>query len=254
MSFEQNLTTKKIKIERKIEDETIVQDVSIFDLPNDCVKEILLKLSVFNMINFVSVCKNLRERFYKFVKHTYTRRKDRLYNIIKIPDKMQELRNNKLSKINDLVGTNSFSISLIQELAQDEIIRKDCENPREKLLESILSQYPYRIAQIPNPSRELQLKVVKNRASYIKHITTPLPDVQLEAVKQNVRSIQHIVNPLPKVQFYAIQKDPEICVHIKKPHACVLSYLFEHVRSGRTDSKIVINYLQTHRHTILTYL
>ena len=70
---------------------------------------------------------------------------------------------------------------------------------------------------IENPTKEMQLKAVKNNGATIRYIKNPTKEMQLEAVKSNGLAIGYIKNPTEEMKWFAIKQDGCSIEDIKNP-------------------------------------
>lgn len=83
-----------------------------------------------------------------------------------------------------------------------------------------------RAGDIINPSRELQLALVRHNGlilRYLKCHCAPDREVQEAAVMQNGFSIGAIDDPDKKLQMLAVEQDPHAVSVIRHPHKDVLA-------------------------------
>lgn len=184
---------------------------TIFDLPNDCVKDILQFTTVKDMINFIKTCKQFFGML-DFVKQQSKLRKTKLYDSIGVMKELKKLEGKNLQDIKMLVMKREISIHILQELPQKDLIKlwdhdKIPSDPLTTLLRSILDFDASHIQHLQNPSLEFQLMVIRDNIDFIKYIENPFLEVQLEAVRQNGRAIQYIENASHEVQLEAVKNN-----------------------------------------------
>lgn len=87
----------------------------------------------------------------------------------------------------------------------------------DKLALAIVKKDPDYIAEITNPSEDVQLVAVKKEPMVIQYIVNPSEKVQLAAVSNEPHAIQWINNPSEKVQLEAVSNDAGVMRHIQNP-------------------------------------
>ena len=73
------------------------------------------------------------------------------------------------------------------------------------------------IAEIKNPSEEVQLAAVKEDVYALYHIENPSEALQLFAVKEHYNAISLIENPSEEIQLAAVNQDAAAIQFIKNP-------------------------------------
>ena len=94
---------------------------------------------------------------------------------------------------------------------------QDLINPSKDLQIAAIQADPSVIQFIPNASEKVQLLAIKINPSAIKYISNPTKDVQLTAVKISPSVIQHIKEPSKDLIVVAIERDSSVIKHIPNP-------------------------------------
>ena len=81
----------------------------------------------------------------------------------------------------------------------------------------LMQKNPYKIQDLINPSKELQIAAIQTDPSVIQFITNPSEKIQLLAITINPSTIRYIPNPTKDVQLTAVKINPSIIQHIKEP-------------------------------------
>lgn len=70
---------------------------------------------------------------------------------------------------------------------------------------------------VENPSKKLQLKLVRIFGSFIEYLKNPSKEIQLAAVHNYPYAIKHIKNPCEQIQLEAIRRNQYCMDYIQKP-------------------------------------
>lgn len=94
---------------------------------------------------------------------------------------------------------------------------KQIENPSKELQLIAIKNDPTNIQYIKNPDKEIQMIAVEKDATNIRYIETPEIDVQLVSIQENPMRLQYIKNPSQKVELTALKKDDYVIKYILNP-------------------------------------
>ncbi len=123
-------------------------------------------------------------------------------------------------------GGDAYPVALIGDMDDPELIQhiseypwdiKIIRNPSEKVQLAAIENLPVSVQHIKNPTEKVQLTAIENDPYSIRFIKNPTEKIQLAAIKKNPQKIAHIENPTEKVQLQSISKDPRIIRHIENP-------------------------------------
>lgn len=102
---------------------------------------------------------------------------------------------------------------------EEDIIKEDDNDKKEKDYMDIVKSNPESIKDIEDPSEKLQLAAIKADPHSLKYIKNPTEDVIYEAVKANSLVIGDIENPPERVQMVAVKSNP-YAINLIKPYPC----------------------------------
>lgn len=109
----------------------------------------------------------------------------------------------------------------------------DGEDPRWIFAADAIRRNPWLIAEIPDPSEELQLLAVRRFPNAVKHIENPTEKVQIAAVTSDDskisrnHAIEFIKDPSEAVQLAAVRTNGLSLQHIKDPSPAVIRAAIE---------------------------
>ena len=90
-------------------------------------------------------------------------------------------------------------------------------NAENEYTTELMQKNPYKIQDLINPSKELQIAAIQTDPSVIQFISNPSEKIQLLAITINPSTIRYISNPTKDVQLTAVKISPSVIQHIKAP-------------------------------------
>lgn len=187
--------------------------MSLVDLPNECLVEIVQFLPMKDMSNVMITCKQFLF-LQDFIDNEFDKRKRKLYDTMGISERLQRFK--KLRRLGMLTICEE-DISLLEELSTEDlnnILISPVANPLNELFKLIIKHDYSHIQHISNPTLELQLFAIAQDPNAIMYIRNPDIGVQLIAVSQDGNAIQCIKNPPFKVQLAAVKQNPDTIEYI----------------------------------------
>lgn len=117
------------------------------------------------------------------------------FELFKVALSLEEQSSFKTAKFSLISEFKSMIKSIVNRVRKTKVPIKELTEE-----EKMVSENGYKIKNIKNPSKELQLMAVKNRGTAIQFIKNPDEEVQIEALNKDPLALYYIDEPTKNVQ------------------------------------------------------